>query len=402
MPLSTAIALIAAASMAGLPGTFGFIGKESLYAVVLAPAGLTILTVCASAFFLLVAFQTGVRPFWSRNQETPRHPHEAPWTMLVGPALLAALTLAAGIAPGFFMDDLVGAAVRSIVGIPVDPHLHVWHGFNTELLLTGITLLAGASVIIASRRWVTLGQRLSPLAAAGPDRLYDRALVALMAAASWQTRALQSGSLRRYLLIIVLTLCTLFVLTFVRAEMTLSLHDLTPVSAPLAMLSGLIILAALAATMSASRLGAVAAMGVVGFSVALLFIYFGAPDLAMTQLVVETLSVVLLVSAFYFLPPFTRRSTWRGRARDLTVAIFAGIVVTLLVLVATGVQLKDPISSYYAETSVPVAHGRNIVNVILVDYRGLDTLGEITVLAVAGIGALALLRLRGKPGGSSS
>jgi multicomponent Na+:H+ antiporter subunit A len=156
----------------------------------------------------------------------------------------------------------------------------------------------------------------------------------------------------------------------------------------------LILLATLMATFTSSRLGAVAALGVVGYSIALIFILFGAPDLAMTQFLIETLMVILFVLVFYFLPRFAVLSPPRARLRDGLVALLAGGLMSVLVMIATSVQFQPPISDYFAENSVPLAHGRNIVNVILVDFRALDTLGEITVLAVAGVGVYALLKLR--------
>ena len=401
MPATAVAAMVAAASMAGIPLALGFVGKEMLYTAVLGSPLLTALSVTASAFFVLVAWQTGVRPFIARYKETPKLPHEAPWMMLAGPVALGLITLAAGIMPGPILDKLAGSATASILGYPSQLHLHVWHGVNTELLLSGVTMIAGMAVIVLASLWPRMAGSLACMTKLGPDRVYDYALAGLNEFAKFQTKSLQSGSLRRYLLITVITMCALFVVSFVHAELALSFHHLTPITPPLLVLGLLVVFAAMAAAASKSRIGAVAAMGVVGFSVALFFIYFGAPDLAMTQLVVETLTIVLLVSAFYYLPPFAKRSTWRGRMRDMVVSVFAGAVMTLLVLVATGIQLSPSISTYFAETSVPLAHGRNIVNVILVDYRALDTLGEITVLAIAGIGSLALLRLRIKPGDKS-
>jgi multicomponent Na+:H+ antiporter subunit A len=398
MPRTGTAALVAAASMAGLPFTFGFIGKELFYTDLASRPAFAAVFFIAGACFMLVAWQTGIRPFFAAATETPKSPHEAPWSMTAGPLLLGLVSLTLGIVPGL-ADGLVGAAASAMRGQPLEIHLHVWHGLNLPLLLSALTLAAGAAMIATASGWRSVAEALAPAARFGPDRLYDAKLKGLVAFAGWQTRFLQNGSLRRYLLVTVMTLCALVVVSFARADTILAFRGFSPVSLPMALLSVLVILSAIAATLSTSRLGAVAAMGVVGFSVALYFIFFGAPDLAMTQLVVETLSVVLLVSAFYYLPPFAKRSTWRGRARDLTVSVFAGAVVTLLVLVASGIQLREPISSYYAETSVPIGHGRNIVNVILVDYRGLDTLGEITVLAVAGLGSLALLKLRAKSGG---
>ena len=159
--------------------------------------------------------------------------------------------------------------------------------------------------------------------------------------------------------------------------------------------------AAVGAIIATSRICAIAALGVVGFSVSLIYVLHGAPDLAMTQLVVEALGAVLLVSAFLHLPSFHDRKRWIGRSRDAVVAILGGVVMTAMTLMANDVQLAPSIAHYFAETSVLLGHGRNIVNVILVDFRGLDTMGEITVLAIAGASALALLKLRVQGKGSS-
>lgn len=402
MPLTAAAALIAALSMAGIPLAFGFIAKELMYAALLHPA-ITALAVAASACFVLVAFQVGIRPFFASPQPTPKQPHEAPWTMLLGPVLLGGLTLFGGLLPGRFGDALAGSVASAILGHGADIHLHLWHGFNRELILSIVTLAAGVVIIIAASPVRRLGSRFTKAASIfGPDRGYQRTLSGLLGLAKWQSKYLQSGSLRRYLQIIIITTWALFVIGFNRAGFAFNFDQLTPIPMPQLALSILIVIAALAATLTNSRLGAVAAMGVVGFSVALFFIQYGAPDLAMTQLVVETLSVVLLVSAFYYLPPISVRSDRGVHIRDAILALLAGSVVTVMILIAQGLQLSPPVSSYYAETSVPLAHGRNIVNVILVDYRGLDTLGEITVLAVAGIGSLALLRLRAKAKGDKS
>jgi multicomponent Na+:H+ antiporter subunit A len=128
--------------------------------------------------------------------------------------------------------------------------------------------------------------------------------------------------------------------------------------------------------------------------VASIYLLFGAPDLAMTQFLIESLTVVLFVLAFYHLPQFAQLTPRRERLRDVLIALITGGLMTTFVFVASGIQIHPSISQFFVETSLPLAHGRNIVNVILVDFRGLDTLGEITVLAIAGIGVFALLKLR--------
>jgi multicomponent Na+:H+ antiporter subunit A len=157
--------------------------------------------------------------------------------------------------------------------------------------------------------------------------------------------------------------------------------------------------AALAAVRSRNRLATVIALGVVGYGVALIFLFFGAPDLAMTQILVETLTVILFVLVFYRLPRFVVLSRSAGmRLLDAAVALAAGGLMTGLILSAVKVQWKPSIESYFSEHSLSLAKGHNIVNVILVDFRGFDTMGEITVLSVAGIGVYGLLKLRAGKG----
>jgi multicomponent Na+:H+ antiporter subunit A len=151
---------------------------------------------------------------------------------------------------------------------------------------------------------------------------------------------------------------------------------------------------AIATVRARYRLTGVAALGVTGLGIALIFVIFGAPDLAITQVMVETLTVILFVLVFYHLPPFVPRSTRRQRFRDLAVSITAGLVMTLVVLATASIHLEPVLTDFYSRQSLSAAYGRNIVNVILVDFRALDTLGEITVLAVAGFGVYALLRLK--------
>jgi multicomponent Na+:H+ antiporter subunit A len=134
-------------------------------------------------------------------------------------------------------------------------------------------------------------------------------------------------------------------------------------------------------------------LGVTGFGVALIYVLFGAPDLAMTQFLIEALTVVLFVLAFYHLPRFTRLSPARARIRDVIISLFVGGLMTALALSVTGVLLFPSIVSFFIESALPLGHGRNITNVILVDFRGIDTLGETTVLSIAAIGVYALLKL---------
>jgi multicomponent Na+:H+ antiporter subunit A len=163
--------------------------------------------------------------------------------------------------------------------------------------------------------------------------------------------------------------------------------------------AAVILAGALMATVTTSRLAAVAALGTVGYGVALIYIIFGAPDLAMTQFCIETLSIILFVLVLHKLPRFTLLSSPGSRFRDLLVALSIGGIMTILVFLAITQPMTPQISSWFLEQSLPLGHGRNVVNVILVDFRALDTLGEITVLAVAALGVYGLLKPRSGEGG---
>ncbi len=238
--------------------------------------------------------------------------------------------------------------------------------------------------------------QLSGLVRFGPDAAYRFILASVLKFAGWQTRLLQTGSLRDYIRYIVLTATVLVAAAFIRAGGFQGLEKLSPLSARIALISVLMVVATFFTVHSNSRLRSILSLGMVGFSMAMLFTFFGAPDLAMTQLVIETLTIILLALAFYHLPTFRHNSAPRTRVVDLTIAMGGGLMITLLVLAALAVQTPTPISDYYLEQSYAQAHGRNVVNVILVDFRALDTLGEITVLTIAALGATALLKLRPK------
>ncbi len=395
MPVAGACSVVAAVSMAGLPLSFGFVAKELVYASVLDRLLVFIPAVAASLLFVLVAFQVGIKPFLPGSSDSSGTPHEAPPAMLAGPVILGLACLAGGFFPQAFAGALAASAAAAIQGGPVSElDLQAWHGITPESVASALTLMLGIAAVFATGHWVRIGSAMKPLADFGPDRVYLAELKGLNLLAVWQTRVLQSGSLRRYVAIIVLAMVGLFVLSVLRSGELPILNRNTPLTLPSLILGLLIMLGAIGSMIATSRISAVAALGVVGFCVSLIYVLHGAPDLAMTQLVVEALGAVLLVSAFLNLPSFHDRKRWVGRFRDAVVAILGGLAMTLMTLMANDVQLAPSIAHYFAETSVLLGHGRNIVNVILVDFRALDTLGEITVLAIAGASAVALLKLR--------
>ncbi|HSE87303.1 MAG TPA: putative monovalent cation/H+ antiporter subunit A [Candidatus Binatia bacterium] len=405
MPLTATAALLAGWSMAGVIPAFGFIGKEVFYEAVYhsgkAAGLLTGAAVICGTIFTALALVVGVRPFFSEKKQTPKHPHEAPAGLWLGPLSLALLGFIAGPLSRPVGESILAPAIASILKQPVELELSLWHGWNAIVGLSILTTLLGLTLFLGRNSLNTLAQRVGLSSWPGPENAYNFSLDALNFVAGAQTRILQNGYLRYYLLVLIGT--TVATVGFPLAsqgiiDLSLRWSDIHFYELALAVL---ILLATLTATLTSSRLGAVAALGVVGYSIGLIYMLFGAPDLAMTQFLVETLMVILFVLVFYFLPRFAVLSPTRARVRDGVVALLAGGMMTIFVMIATSVQFHPSISDYFAEQSVPLAHGRNIVNVILVDFRALDTLGEITVLGVAGIGVYALLKLKlGKEKGS--
>jgi multicomponent Na+:H+ antiporter subunit A len=402
MPITSTAAALAALSLAAMAPSFGFIGKEMLLEASLtgnhrAPIVATVLTaavVFASIVFVAAALIVGFKPFFGRTIETPQRPHEASPNLWLPPALLALLGILFGLMPAAAGDWVLGPAIEAVAGEPVPLHLALWHGFNLPLALSAFSFACGVAIYMERRPLLHLIERLRTTSPWGPENWWRLLLAGLNFVAQRQTQVLQSGYLRYYLLIIIATTVGLAGSKLFAGLSSASLNLNFDARLHEWVLAGLILLGALAAITSTSRLAAIAALGVVGYGVALIFVLFGAPDLAMTQFMVETLTVILFVLVFYHLPRFAVFRNAFALARDAVVALALGGLVTTVVLIGSGIQLYPKISEYFNEKSLPLAHGRNIVNVILVDFRGFDTLGEITVLGVAGIGVYALLKLK--------
>ena len=397
MPITALVALVAALSLAGVPPLFGFIGKELMFESILEASAwrwlIVLLAFAAAVLTIAVAAIVALRPFFGERRQTPRVAHEAPASMLLGPAILAVLSLLLGLVPVLAGTGLLTAAASAVAGVPVEVKLSLWHGINLPLLMSLVSLALG---YLLFRRWDRLRARLArldPLIARGPEAGYEAFMEAVVVVSDWQTRVLQNGYMRNYILVMVLTLIVLIGNSLLLRHAP-QFHVSLDVQFHEAIVVGTMVMAALFAAISRSRLGAVVSVGIMGFSIALTFILFSAPDLGITQLLVETLTVILLVLVLFRLPRFSNLSTPIERVRDVAVAGSLGGLVTLLVLTSWSIDQFVPISEYMIAHSAPLAHGRNIVNVILVDYRSLDTLGEIFVLALAAIGVFAMLKLR--------
>ena len=400
MPFTASAALVGALSMAGLPLLLGFVSKEYFYKALLNAEGPGVLWetlgVTASVVMVALAITAGIKPFWGAVRATPKPAHEAPWTMWLGPVLLGLASLKIGILPGIAGVSLVGPAAAAVLGdASYVVELKLWHGWTTALGLSVITVVLGLALYAVTPRLRRARSLYDTLGRFGPERAYECILEGVLSFARWQTRVLQNGYLRNYILTIVLfTIALVFWLlpgSVVMPDWNAMLrpHILTVTVCVLIMAGSIF------ACITSSRFNAILALGVVGLGVAMIYFMFSAPDLAMTQVLVETLTLVLFVLAFYRLPLFKQYSSVSTRLRDAAVAVAFGAMMTTLVLLDLAVRLPQaPISRFMGEASLELANGRNVVNVILVDFRALDTLGEISVLAIAALGVWAMLRLR--------
>ncbi len=403
MPLTAAAATLSALSMAGLPPFIGFVGKELLYKGALAwslePAVAIAAIFLAKILMVTVALVFIVDAFLGPQVATPKRPHEAPFSMWFGPLFLGLVALLGGLVPDLFGRTLLVPAAGAIMGFVPEYQLALWHGINIPLAMSLLTFLLGYTVYALRTPVYAFLDRMSQRWRLSGDIAYDHMMGWLASVAVRQTAILQHGVHRGYLLVTFATLALALVGTL-SIKSGVSWPSGWPVlSYTEWVLAGLIVAAAVGILVAESRLLAICALGVIGTAVALIFLIYGAPDTALTQLIVEALTVVIIALVLLRLPGFqqTRAVRRDTRLRDGVVALAVGGSVGMTVLTIATVPTDLSITHYFERMAVPEAFGRNIVNVILVDFRALDTFGEITVIAIAGLAAYALIRLRPSP-----
>ncbi|MBE0643399.1 MAG: putative monovalent cation/H+ antiporter subunit A [Bacteroidetes bacterium] len=397
MPLTGTAAILAALSMTGFPPMLGFIGKELIYeAKMQAPSAavfLLIAGVIANAVNIAVAIIVGLRPFAGGTSQKAMG-HEGSTALWLAPLIMGIVGLVFGLFPDLLGESLIEAAVSSVRAGHFDVQLKLWHGFNLVLMLSVLTVAIGIGMFLLRTKARRSFERLHIPSGFLPGGLFEAAVKGLPAFAGRMIRHLQSGYLRSYLFIILSAFVLLAGYAFVVTPDWPTAISFGGVPYYAWVISGVIIVGTLMAVFSTMRMTAVAGVGAIGFGIAALYVIFSAPDLAITQILVETLTVVILLFVIRHLPRFGLHSSLLIRFRDGFIAVLSGLAVALYSLKTSRLQLSDTISTWYGDNSLPEAFGRNVVNVILVDFRALDTLGEITVLAVAAVGVYALVKLR--------
>ena len=399
MPWTAALATIAAGAMAGVPLLNGFLSKEMFFAETfqvqwlgpwywIMPVAATlagIFTVAYSTRFVHDVF------FGPAPQGLPKTPHEPPRWMKVPVEILVGLCLLVGLTPAITVDPLLRAAAGAVLQGPLPEFsLSLWHGFNLPLLMSVVALVGGAIVYFTRRYHFDLhGYTQRPV---DGRKISEDAVGYAVRGARWLVERVANHSLQRYVLLLVVAALVLG-FTGARGLTITGTAALTPADGLAVLVTVALVLTAIAvAALHAKRLLALLLVGIVGLAVSLAFVRMSAPDLALTQLLVEIVTVLLLLLAMYFLPAESPPESSRARlARDVIVAVVAGGAVAALAW-ALLTRPFESIAWYYLENAKPEGGGYNVVNVILVDFRGFDTLGEITVLGIAAVGILALLQ----------
>jgi multicomponent K+:H+ antiporter subunit A len=399
MPHTALLAMVAASAMAGVPLLNGFLSKEMFFGETLnqhllgsfnwvIPAVATLAGVFAVAYSLRFIHDVF---FNGEPVDLPRFPpHEPPRYMKVPVEILVFLCLLVGVVPAYTVAPLLAASASATLGGELPSYsLAIWHGFNMPLLMSFIALLGGI-LLYASRQ--PLFVWYAGLPSINTNLVFERAMRALSAAAQSITGRLESGSLQRYLVWMLGSALVLMVVALSPLEQVRGPLALSPIDGMTALGMGILCLTALLTVVfHRQRLIALMILGAAGLMVALAFARFSAPDLALTQISVEVVTLILLVLALYFMPDRTpAESSSLRMLRDLTLSGGVGILIALLAF-AVMTRPYQSIASFFLENSVSGGGGSNVVNVILVDFRGFDTLGEISVLAIAAVGIYALL-----------
>lgn len=400
LPFTAAAAVLAGLSMAGLPPMVGFLAKEYMFDAQLGSAWRLVPLIAAvvvNAVMVAVAAAVAIRPFFGRRGKIARVHHGETLGLVAAPAALGVFGVLLGVAPGFMARPLVEPAAAALRTEPLTVSFSLWHGLTPALALSATVLLLGA---VIAWRWAGLraaAARLPVGRQADADRRYHAVVDAVLRVARASTAWLQNGDQRRYTLIVCVSLVLAAAFTVLRS---VGPEIRSPAGPLLALPTALLVFGVIGGVVAArarSLVPGLLGVGVFGYVSALIYLLNGAPDLALTQFAVETLVLVVVIAVLVRLPSIGSRTRTK-RERRVDVAVSGAFTVLMFIGLAS--MLDGPfdsrLSDFYAATSYLDAFGRNVVNVIIVDFRGLDTLGEISVVAFATMSVWALLRRRSR------
>jgi multicomponent Na+:H+ antiporter subunit A len=397
MPWTAAVAVLAGLSMAGLPMSFGFVAKDVISTAKAESEVLALIsyaTVLVNAMAVAVAGVAAVRVFWGPPEAPPGQVHEVPWSMRLPPLLLVLVALEFEFLPNL-ADPLLAAAAQSISPGLSTLQATTTYSFDGTLTALEITLGIGLLLFLTWDRLHVLLHHVHWLDRYGPAAIYEHLLHAIPRLAAWQTRHLQTGRLSHYLRQTLAALLLMGAGLAIVSGAALEFNWPALLAWPSigwawALACLLMLTGAVSALFLRQRIAVLMASGLVGYGSAVLFLFTGAPDLAFTQFAVETVLVVIAASVLPYLPA-AKASPRARKPLDYVLAVAAGVATFLLLAHLAGLPENTELAAWFAAHSLPEAHGRNVVNVIIVDFRAFDTLGEIAVLAFSLLAALPLL-----------
>jgi multicomponent K+:H+ antiporter subunit A len=410
MPITGALATLAAAAMAGVPLLNGFLSKEMFFVEAVAkeghsamqwvlPIGATLAGALGVAYSLRFIHDVFFR---GEALDLDRTPHEPHHFMRVPVELLVLLCLVVGLIPALTVGPLLAVAAKAALlgpnaGNLPDYTLALWHGFNLPMLMSAVALVLGTAIYFGLERRVNLHKldKVPAVSSIGGRELFTTALRRVTDRATKLSAALQTGSLQNYLLLLVVVATLAGALPFLQGAGQAGPTQSSPPAGFAFVAIWVIGMVAIAACVffHRHRLTALLLLGAVGLAVSLVFVHFSAPDLALTQLLVEVVTIMLMMLALNWLPDTSEADAKdsRGRRiRDAIIALATGVGLASLAWMVLG-RPFDSISPFFLQTTLAEGGGANAVNVIIVDYRGFDTLGEITVMAIAALVIHALL-----------
>lgn len=391
--------ILAAISSAGIPPTIGFIGKELTYEATYHSDTIIIISMIAivltKILLLYAGFVAGIKPFTGKLPEEHKNVKAPGPIMWIPPVLLATLGIVFGIAPFLIEGALIKPLVTALGGDASEIHLALWHGFNLIFILSLITIGVGTTLYFIIKPSEKLVASAAKFNAISPENILNLLNKGFVQFSNFWTNFFQNGYLRNYISIIILFLVVLVGYIMIgNTRFVIDYNSLSKITV-YEITTTLILIAGIFYTVfTDSRLAAVAAMGVVGLSICLIFVFYSAPDLAMTQFSIDTLTVILFVLVLYKLPKYLKLSDYKTRMRDGILSSVFGLIITILALEVLSEPVSKQVGEFYAANSYVEAHGKNVVNVILVDFRGADTLIEVSVLSIAAVGVFGLMKLR--------
>jgi multicomponent Na+:H+ antiporter subunit A len=411
MPISATLAMIAAFSMAGVPLPIfnGFLSKEMFFDASLkldqtmGLAGMfaqavPVLAVLGSVFTFVYSMYLVFGTFAGKYkpEQLEKKPHEAPLAMLVAPFVLVVFVILVGLLPNLINEPLLAPAVAAVTGDLPHLHLKFWHGFNTPLIMSLLVLAIGTLLFLTLKKWQPVYKKVP--GKFSTDRWYQSIINGLLRSSRSITNLYMTGSLRLYMsVILVFLVVATSLFMYLTDGFKVSFDDLAPVTWPEALVGFVMAVAAIATIWMTDRIAAIIVIGVVGYGLSLLFVFFRAPDLALTQLIIETITVALFLLCFAHLPALKKSDKKPSeKLTDLLIAGSTGALLTIVAIASHSSKSFETIANYFVKNSYKLGGGDNIVNVILVDMRGLDTMFEITVLGLAALGIVAMIKYRDK------